>query len=91
MSALAYKIFASRWMVHLPTRFRSSRCHSATPHFRYGSRARKHLILDSVGIALASTKYPFASVPAALEESGNGHLEPLSASAAACPFVTPYS
>ena len=33
----------------------------------------KHLILDSVGIALASTKYPFASVSfAALEELGTG-------------------
>src|SRR5215470_3760043 len=33
----------------------------------------KHLILDSVGIALASTKYPFASVSfAALEELGSG-------------------
>jgi 2-methylcitrate dehydratase PrpD len=33
----------------------------------------KHLILDSVGIALASTKYPFASVSfAALEELGVG-------------------
>src|SRR5712692_5325410 len=36
-------------------------------------RAR-HLILDSVGIALASTKFPFASVSlAALEELGSGH------------------
>src|SRR5712692_2143427 len=34
----------------------------------------KHLILDSVGIALASTKFPFASVSlAALEELGSGH------------------
>src|SRR5215467_11925576 len=33
----------------------------------------KHLILDSVGIALASTKYPFASVSlAAMEELGTG-------------------
>jgi 2-methylcitrate dehydratase PrpD len=33
----------------------------------------KHLILDSVGIALASTKYPFASVSfAALKELGAG-------------------
>ena len=33
----------------------------------------KHLILDSVGIALASTKYPFASVSlSALEELGTG-------------------
>ena len=33
----------------------------------------KHLILDSVGIALASTKYPFASVSfAALEQLGAG-------------------
>jgi 2-methylcitrate dehydratase PrpD len=33
----------------------------------------KHLILDSVGIALASTKYPFASISlAALEELGTG-------------------
>ena len=33
----------------------------------------KHLILDSVGIALASTKYPFASVSlAALQELGTG-------------------
>jgi 2-methylcitrate dehydratase PrpD len=33
----------------------------------------KHLILDSVGIALASTTYPFASVSfAALEELGTG-------------------
>ena len=33
----------------------------------------KHLILNSVGIALASTKYPFASVSlAALEELGTG-------------------
>src|SRR5712692_6816227 len=34
----------------------------------------KHLILDSVGIALASTKFPFASVSlAALEELGSGN------------------
>lgn len=34
----------------------------------------KHLILDSVGIALASTTYPFASVSlAALEELGTGN------------------
>jgi 2-methylcitrate dehydratase PrpD len=33
----------------------------------------KHLILDSVGIALASTKYPFASVSlSALQELGTG-------------------
>jgi 2-methylcitrate dehydratase PrpD len=33
----------------------------------------KHLILDSVGIALASTKYPFAAVSlAALDELGRG-------------------
>ena len=33
----------------------------------------KHLILDSVGIALASTKYPFAAVSlAAMEELGSG-------------------
>ena len=34
----------------------------------------KHLILDSVGIALASTKYPFAAVSlSALEELGSGN------------------
>ena len=34
----------------------------------------KHLILDSVGIALASTKYPFASISlSALEELGTGN------------------
>ncbi len=33
----------------------------------------KHLVLDAVGIALASTKYPFASISmAALEELGTG-------------------
>lgn len=33
----------------------------------------KHLILDSIGIALASTKYPFATVSfAAMEELGSG-------------------
>ena len=35
----------------------------------------KHLILDSVGIALASTKYPFASVSlAALRRIGHRHI-----------------
>lgn len=73
MSALAYEIAADadRSISEQLSRFVLDLTYDEIPS-AVRERA-EHLILDSVGIALASTKYPFASVSlSALEELGAG-------------------
>jgi 2-methylcitrate dehydratase PrpD len=73
MSALAHDTLtdASQTLSEELARFALGLSHEQIPA-AVRDRA-KHLILDSVGIALASTKYQFASVSfAALEELGTG-------------------
>ena len=74
MSALAYKVSPAevdRTLADVLSQFALPLGYDDIPA-TVRERA-KHLILDSVGIALASTKYPFASVSlAAFEELGTG-------------------
>jgi 2-methylcitrate dehydratase PrpD len=73
MSALAHDTFADapQTLAEELSRFALALSYEDIPA-AVRERA-KHLILDSVGIALASSKYPFASVSfAAMEELGTG-------------------